>query len=75
VHEPSFLRDNGISADVAVKSEHEHYQDLGKLTVYLAKAGELLGYVIFTDVIRPEVKKLFAGMEQRGIKKTIMLQH
>lgn len=78
-HEPlmfgklSFLQSSGVQTPEQISAQHKDIQNQGKIAVYLAKSGELLGAIIFADVVRPETKTLFSEMKRQGMEKIVML--
>jgi P-type E1-E2 ATPase len=69
----SFLKGHGVEFPASELAEHDQLQSEGKIAVFLASSRDPLGYIIFSDVIRPEVKAAFASMREHRIKKTYML--
>jgi len=58
--------------DEVIKS-HQNFQQEGKMIVYLADEKNLLGYVVFSDIVRPETKDMFSLIKKHSISKIIML--
>jgi heavy metal translocating P-type ATPase len=69
----SFIKSLGVAIPQATLSDHKHIQEQGKIAVYLSEENQLLGAVIFADVVRPEIKRLFAETLKEGISHIIML--
>lgn len=69
----SFLEKNGIKISPEIQQQHEQFQKLGKITVYLANEKQLLGAICFADEVRPETKKVFEKIKQLGLEKIVML--
>lgn len=70
-----FLQINGVQIPPAIKKQHEAFQQQGSIAVYLGEAasGLLLGAVLFSDHIRPEIKSLFRKIAAQGVNKIVML--
>jgi heavy metal translocating P-type ATPase len=70
-----YLEDQGIKISEKEKHHRETEESLGEIPVYLGSAtnNALLGYVIFADVIRPEMKDVFAKIGEHKIQKILML--
>lgn len=68
-----FLQKNGIALPPEIQDSHIMLQEQGKIPVYLGSEGQLYGSVIFADVIRPEMKNLFADFKKQGLDKLVML--
>jgi heavy metal translocating P-type ATPase len=45
----------------------------GKINVFLASEKEILGAVVFGDVVRPEIREVFKEMLDHGVEKIYML--
>jgi P-type E1-E2 ATPase len=73
--EPKDLSYQGIKISEKEKHHRETEESLGEIPVYLGSAtnNALLGYVIFADVIRPEMKDVFAKIGEHKIQKILML--
>jgi heavy metal translocating P-type ATPase len=69
----SFIKSRGVPIPQATVDSHKLIQEQGKIAVYLSEEKQLLGAVIFADVVRPEIKKLFAETLQEGISHIVML--
>ena len=63
------------SPELPIDIEHTRaaFQDQGKIVVYLADEGHVLGYVVFVDAVRDESKHLFKSLHSLGIKNIILL--
>lgn len=68
-----FLEKQGIKVGEEILKNHESFKDKGQIAVYLGNAKEVLGAVIFADVIRPEIKKVFSDLRVQGVKQLVML--
>ncbi len=68
-----FLQDKGVKISSAILNLHDEFSKQGKISVYLGTQNEILGAIIFSDVIRPEMKKVFASMQEHKLKKMIMI--
>lgn len=62
-----------ISISPGVAKQYEDFQHQGKMVVYLSTDKQLLGYIVFADVVRPETKAMFALIARHAISKVIML--
>jgi Cd2+/Zn2+-exporting ATPase len=51
----------------------EALQSEGKTTLFVARAGRLLGIVAVSDTLRPEVIGALAALRRAGVEKTLML--
>lgn len=69
----SFLQQQGISFNEQRLSDHGQIQSQGKIAVYLGDESRLLGAVLFSDVVRPEIKSLFKEMKTMQLDKIVML--
>lgn len=69
----AYLQSEQVNIPAAVVEQHKRLQSQGKIVVYLAENKELLGSIIFADVVRPEIKQLFAQMKNQGMEKIVML--
>jgi P-type E1-E2 ATPase len=69
----SFIKSRGVTISQAALDDHKQIQEQGKIAVYLSEENQLLGAVIFADVVRPEIKKLFAETLKEGINHVVML--
>lgn len=69
----AFLQKQGINFTQERLLEHEQFQKQGNIAVYLGGNKTLLGAVLFADIVRPEIKTLFADMKSMGLDKIIML--
>ncbi len=68
-----YLKAQGVIIPPAQELEHTNYQKHGKIAVYLAKNKELLGIVIFADILRPKIKQMFTEIQDHKIQKVFML--
>jgi heavy metal translocating P-type ATPase len=69
----SFLQKQGIGFARQRLAEHGQTQKQGKIAVYLGNENQLLGAVLFSDVVRPEIKALFKEMKTLRLDKIVML--
>ncbi len=69
----AFLQNQGVVFNEQRIFEHGEIQKQGKIAVYLGSGNLLLGAIIFSDVVRPEIKTLFAEMKTMGLDKIVML--
>lgn len=69
----TFLQKLGVRFSAENLKEHEQFQKQGKIAVYLAGNGQLLGAILFADIARPEIKSLFREMKTLGLDKIVML--
>jgi len=69
----SFLQKQGIAVSGQRHQEHEEFQSQGNIAVYLGRTDELLGAILFSDIVRPEIKTLFSEMKTLGLDKIVML--
>ncbi|MCX6753047.1 MAG: heavy metal translocating P-type ATPase [Candidatus Nomurabacteria bacterium] len=68
-----FLEMKGINISKEVLDKHLTFQSEGKIAVYCGDKNNLLGIIIFADVVRPETKNLFTNLKEKGIEKIVML--
>ena len=69
----NFLQKQGIQIKEEIKIHHKDFQEKGQIAVYLGNSKEVLGVIVFADVIRPEIKNLFADFRKQGLNKIVML--
>ncbi|MDO8659173.1 MAG: heavy metal translocating P-type ATPase [Candidatus Parcubacteria bacterium] len=55
----SFLKTKNVNISSVVEQEHGKHKGDGKMSVYLARGGELLGAIIFSDVVRKDIEGIF----------------
>lgn len=68
-----YINDQKININQEIEKEHELFQQQGKTAVYLSDDKNLLGYVVFADIIRPETKMMFESIREHNISKMVML--
>lgn len=68
-----YISNQKININQEIEREHELFQQQGKTAVYLSDNKNLLGYVIFADIIRPETKMMFESIREHNISKMVML--
>ena len=69
----SFLKEQGVVVGQAEEAAHNVRQNEGKISVYLAEEGKLIGCVIFADILRPEIANVFNEIKAHKIQKVYML--
>ena len=69
----SFLKLKGVKVPEQETGRHEKFESEEKIAVYLAQDNQLLGCVVFADVVRPEIKQVFREMAEHKIQKIYML--
>lgn len=66
-----------IAQKITIKKEigesHKIFQEQGKTAVYLSDDKNLLGYVVFADIVRPETKLMFESIKKHNVPRLIML--
>jgi Cu2+-exporting ATPase len=67
-----FLRESGIPTMKAIKDQRD-LNEAGCSSLFMAVDGKLAGLIPYADQIRPESRDVILGLNQRGIKNTIML--
>jgi heavy metal translocating P-type ATPase len=68
-----YISSQNINCGQEVKKEHEVFGQRGETAVYLSDDKNLLGYIIFADIVRPETKELFESIKEHNVSKIIML--
>ena len=68
-----FLEKRGIEISKEILEKHESFKDKGQIVVYLGNATHVLGAIVFADVIRPEIKKVFSDLRNHGVDHLVML--
>jgi len=68
-----FLRRRGVEVGGKEGEGHKKFQAEGKIVVYLGQGTQLLGYIIFADILRPEMKQVFKQIAEHKIQKIYML--
>ena len=68
-----YISDNKININQAVEKKHAVFQQEGKTAVYLSDEKNLLGYIVFADIIRPETKLMFDSIKEHNVSRLIML--
>ncbi len=68
-----FLKKQGIEITEKIYKDHEDFQAKGQIAVYHGDKDSVFGIVVFADIIRPEIKKLFDGLRIQGVKNMVML--
>lgn len=51
----------------------EHIDPLDQTTVYVSVDGKYVGYVSFSDEVRPEAKSVMDGLHQMGVEQIMMI--
>ncbi len=69
----SFISEQGINFKGDIKDKFETFEDEGKTAIYLSDTKNLLGYIIFSDIIRPETKAMFASLKDHDVSRLVML--
>ena len=69
----AFLKENNISFRQEISEHHKQFQDLGQTAVYLADDKDLLGFIVFADVVRDETRHMFEMVAKHRLTHTIML--
>jgi heavy metal translocating P-type ATPase len=60
----AFLKARRVSVSPLVEDEHNKRKEDGKMSVYLARGGELLGAIVFTDVVRKDAEGIFQKLQK-----------
>ncbi|MEI8175012.1 MAG: heavy metal translocating P-type ATPase [bacterium] len=68
-----YIIDQNIIVKKEVGKMHEVFQQQSKTVVYLSNDKNLLGYIIFADIIRPETKLMFKSIKEHDVSRLIML--
>ncbi len=68
-----FLEKRGIEISKEILEKHESFKDKGQIVVYLGNATHVLGAIVFADVIRSEIKKVFSDLRNQGVDHLVML--
>lgn len=68
-----FIENQGINIKKEILDSHKNFQDDGKISVYLSNDKEILGAIVFADIIRPEIKNLFLDLRKTGVEHLVML--
>lgn len=68
-----YLIGQGIKVNKEIEKVHEIFQQEGKTAVYLSDDKNLLGYIIFADIVRPETKLMFESIKEHNVPRLIML--
>lgn len=68
-----FLEKNNITISKEIFDQHLIYQNSGKIAVYLSDSKNILGIIVFADIVRPEIKHLFKDLKENGLKNLVML--
>lgn len=68
-----YIKDQNVIIKEDVEKVHEIFQEQGKTAVYLSDDKNLLGYVVFADIVRPETKAMFESIKEHDVSRLIML--
>ncbi|MCX6754329.1 MAG: heavy metal translocating P-type ATPase [Candidatus Nomurabacteria bacterium] len=68
-----YIENQNIKINKDIEKEHKIFQEQGKTAVYLSNDKDLLGYVVFADIVRPETKSMFESIREHNISRLIML--
>lgn len=68
-----YIASQGVIIKKEIEDRHKIFQQEGNTAVYLSTEKELLGYIIFADIIRPETKTMFESIRDHDVSKMIML--
>ena len=68
-----YITSQKVNVKKEVETEHDTFEQQGKTAVYLSDDKNLLGYIVFADIIRPETKQMFASIKEHNIDRIIML--
>jgi heavy metal translocating P-type ATPase len=68
-----YITDKNININKEIEKIHEIFQQEGKTAVYLSDEKNLLGYIVFADIIRPETKLMFESIKEHNVPRLIML--
>jgi P-type E1-E2 ATPase len=68
-----YIAEQHITIDENMKKNHAVFQEEGRTAVYLGDDKSLLGYIMFSDIVRPETRDMFASIEKHNIPNIIML--
>jgi P-type E1-E2 ATPase len=69
----SFLKKAGLHMGKTEEELHEFSDNEGKIIVFLSDGQAVLGYAVFADILRPEIKQAFHEMSDHNIEKMFML--
>jgi Cu2+-exporting ATPase len=67
-----FLRENDIATSKAIADQY-NLNEAGCSSLFMAVDGKLAALIPYADQIRPESHDVIRGLNERGIKNTIML--
>jgi heavy metal translocating P-type ATPase len=68
-----YLIDQKITINEEIEKTHNIFHEQGKTAVYLSDNKNLLGYIVFADVVRPETKAMFESIKEHNVPRLIML--
>lgn len=68
-----FIEDYGISIPSELTAHIEQAKQQGEKCVFLVEDKQLLGFISFIDLIRPETKNVFSRLRAHGIHSLILL--
>lgn len=61
-----FLSENGVVIGEKARAEQERFRSEGKAAVFVADAGNCIGILALSDVLRPEAKSMVAKLTSMG---------
>ncbi|MEI6280805.1 MAG: heavy metal translocating P-type ATPase [bacterium] len=68
-----YISNQNIIINKDIEKAHQVFQQQGKTAVYLSDDKNLLGYIIFADIVRPETKAMFESIKEHGVPRLVML--
>jgi len=69
----SFIQNLGVNVPKEEEIRHKQFQEQGKIVVYFSNKDTLLGSIVFTDIVRPEMEHVFDEIQKHKIKRVFML--
>lgn len=69
----TFIQEQGVMVPRELQSQNESQKAKGLRSVYLAKGKQLIGYIVFSDTLRPGLKKFFASLSSMGAECLVLL--
>ncbi|MEI6581211.1 MAG: HAD-IC family P-type ATPase [bacterium] len=67
------MENQNVIINEDIEKKHKIFQEQGKTAVYLSDDKNLLGYVVFADIVRPETKAMFESIREHDVPRLIML--
>lgn len=68
-----FIEDHGITIPPTLQQNIDEAKQRGEKCVFLAEDHQLLGFISFIDIIRPETKQVFSRLRAYGVHALILL--